>query len=77
MPVIFDKFNSSELNWTRSRYSFISEKLVIFLPAGLKVIWRQDHSLESHPIYWRSQGSIPRPLGKRQVVYIQNHVSSY
>ena len=25
----FDEFNSSELNWTRSRYSFSSEKLVI------------------------------------------------
>ena len=29
MPV-FDEFNSSELNWTRMRYSFPSEKLVIF-----------------------------------------------
>ena len=26
----FDEFMSSELNWTRSRYSFSSEKLVIF-----------------------------------------------
>ena len=29
MPV-FDEFNSSEMNWTRSRYSFSSKKLVIF-----------------------------------------------
>ena len=28
MPF-FEEFNSSELNWTRSRYSFSSEKLVI------------------------------------------------
>ena len=27
---VFNEFNSSELNWTRSRYSFSSEKLVIF-----------------------------------------------
>ena len=26
----FDEFNSSELNWKRSRYSFSIEKLVIF-----------------------------------------------
>ena len=29
-PFFFDEFNSSELNWTRSRYSLSSEKLVIF-----------------------------------------------
>ena len=29
MPV-FDEFNSSKLNWTRTRYSYSSEKLVIF-----------------------------------------------
>ena len=27
---VFDEFNSSELNWKRSRYSFTIEKLVIF-----------------------------------------------
>ena len=27
---VFEEFNSSELNRTRSRYSFSSEKLVIF-----------------------------------------------
>ena len=27
--IFFDEFNSSELNWTRSRYLFSSEKLVI------------------------------------------------
>ena len=40
MPVFFDEFNSSELNWTRSRYSFISEKLVIFENDPLSIHWR-------------------------------------
>ena len=39
MPV-FDEFNSSELNWTRSRYSFSSEKLVIFENDPLSIHWR-------------------------------------
>ena len=36
----FDEFNSSELNWTRSRYSFSSEKLVIFENDPLSIHWR-------------------------------------
>ena len=39
MPV-FDEFNSSELNWTRSRFSFSSEKLVIFENDPLSIHWR-------------------------------------
>ena len=39
MPV-FDEFNSSELNWMRSRYSFASEKLVIFENDPLSIYWR-------------------------------------
>ena len=35
-----DKFNSSELNWTKSRYSFSSEKLVIFENDPLSIHWR-------------------------------------
>ena len=36
----FDEFNSSEVNWTRSRYSFPSEKLVIFENDPLSIHWR-------------------------------------
>ena len=39
MPV-FAEFNSSELNRTRSRYSFSSEKLVIFENDPLSINWR-------------------------------------
>ena len=39
MPF-YDEFNSSELNWTRSRYSFSSEKLVIFENDPLSIHWR-------------------------------------
>ena len=39
MPF-FDELNSSELNWTRSRYSFSSEKLVIFENDPLSIHWR-------------------------------------
>ena len=39
MPVL-DEFNSSKLNWTRSRYSFSSEKLVIFENDPLSIHWR-------------------------------------
>ena len=39
MPF-FDEFNSSELNWTKSRYSFSSEKLVIFENDPLSIHWR-------------------------------------
>ena len=37
---IFDEFNSSELNWARTRYSFSSEKLVIFENNPLSIHWR-------------------------------------
>ena len=36
----FDEFNSSELNGTRSRYSFSKEKLVIFENDPLSIHWR-------------------------------------
>ena len=36
----FEEFNSSELNWTRSRYSFSIEKLVIFENDPLSINWR-------------------------------------
>ena len=36
----FDEFKSSELNWTRSRYSFSSEKLVILENDPLSIHWR-------------------------------------
>ena len=36
----FDDFNSSELYWTRSRYSFCSVKLVIFENDPLSIHWR-------------------------------------
>ena len=38
MPV-FDEFNSCKLNWTRTRYSFSSEKLVIFENDPLSIHW--------------------------------------
>ena len=38
MPV-FDEFNSTKLNWTRTRYSFSSEKLVIFENDPLSIHW--------------------------------------
>ena len=37
---VLDEVNSSELNWTRSRYSFSSEKLVIFENDPLSIHWR-------------------------------------
>ena len=37
--ALFDEFNSSELNWTRSRYSFSDEKLVIFENDPLSIHW--------------------------------------
>ena len=37
---VFNEFNSSELNWTKSRYSFSSEKLVIFENDPLSIHWR-------------------------------------
>ena len=37
---VFDEFNSSELNWTRSRYSLSTEKLVIFENDPLSIHWR-------------------------------------
>ena len=37
---IFDELNSSELNWTRTRYSFSSEKLVIIESDPLSIHWR-------------------------------------
>ena len=37
---IFDEFNSSELNWTRTRYSFPVKKLVIFENNPLSIHWR-------------------------------------
>ena len=37
--ALFDEFNSSELNWTRSRYSFSGEKLVIFENDPLSIHW--------------------------------------
>ena len=36
----FDEFNLSELNWTRSRYSSSSEKLVIFEDDPFSIHWR-------------------------------------
>ena len=36
----FNEFNSSELNWTRSRYSFSFEKLAIFENDRLSINWR-------------------------------------
>ena len=36
----FDEFNTSDLNWTRSRYSFSSEKLVVFEYDPLSIHWR-------------------------------------
>ena len=38
--ALFDEFNSSELNWTRSRYSFSSEILVIFENDPMSIHWR-------------------------------------
>ena len=37
---IFDEYNSSELNWTKTRYSFSCEKLVIFENNPLSIHWR-------------------------------------
>ena len=37
---VFEEFNSSELNRTRSRYSFSSEKLVIFENSLRSIHWR-------------------------------------
>ena len=37
---VFDEINSSELNLTRSRYSFSSEKLVIFENDPFAIHWR-------------------------------------
>ena len=39
MPVFFDEFKSSALIWTRSRYSFSSEKLVILENDPLSIHW--------------------------------------
>ena len=35
----FDELNSGELNWTRSKYSFSSEKCVIFENDPLSIHW--------------------------------------
>ena len=37
---VFEEFNLSELNRTRSRYSFSSEKLVIFENSLRSIHWR-------------------------------------
>ena len=37
---VFEEFNSSELNRTRSRYSFSSEKLLIFENSLRSIHWR-------------------------------------
>ena len=38
--LFFEEFNSSELNRARSKYSFSSEKLVIFENDPLSIHWR-------------------------------------
>ena len=89
MPF-FDEFNSIELNWTRSRYSFSSEKLVIFendplsilshwvLPFFSLNIWPSNITLnEQFPCFFRLSYSIStmRNIEHPQVLRIHTCIS--
>ena len=69
--LYFLKTKNNTLQPCITKLSCVCE-FVFNVPPTAKVIWRQGHSLESHPTDWRSQLSNSGP----QVVYPPQHCDS-